>query len=406
MASFSYRAYLEDGSPEAGVIEASDRREASRKLAQSKKRPFALNEVNSKAIGSAAAASRPWWTFGRKTDLTKILAELSVLLDAGFNVAAALRIVASAEASLHDRDRLLAISDQIANGKSFSEAFASLPELPAEMSAMIASGESTGKIAQVIARMSEGYRYRAERRSAIIEALVYPSFLVMMVIGAFLFLSLFLMPAIEPVFESGTVEKPLVVKLLAGFGRLLTENGPMVLASLITVIGGMFLLLRRPVGRLLMSRTGLALPVIGRLRRESAVVRYLDTLSLLTENGVPMIESLRLSALTCTVPDMRQRLETVRDNVANGERLQAAFARTSIFDGPTLTLVGIGEESNSLPLLLKRSSMLTETRLKRSIDPNDTVLTPANTNGLGRMIGGRVVSVMTALLSINEIAVQ
>lgn len=406
MASFAYRAYLENGSAETGVIEAADRRDASRKLTRSNKRPFALHEVNARTAGADAMAAPPWWTFRRKTDLTKLLGELSVLLDAGFNVAAALRIVASAEASPHDRTRLLAVSDQIANGKSFSEAFASLPELPAEMSAMIASGESSGKIAQVIARMAEGYRYRAERRSAIIEALVYPAFLVVMVIGAFLFLSLFLMPAIEPVFESGTVEKPLVVKLLAGFGRLLTENGSALLASLVAVVGVVFLLLRRPAGRLLMSKAGLALPVVGRVRRESAVVRYLDTLSLLTENGVAMIESLRLSALTCTVPDMRQRLESVRDDVANGERLQAAFNKTGIFDGPTLTLVGIGEESNSLPLLLKRASMLVETRLKRSIDRMVTFLTPAITIGLGLMIGGLVVSVMTALLSINEIAVQ
>jgi general secretion pathway protein F len=405
MPSFAYRAYLQDGSPEAGVIEAADQREASRKLAQANRRPFSLHELTTGRRAPAAARNR-WWEFRRPTDLTKLLSELAVLLDAGFNVAAALRIVASAERSAEGRVRLLAISDQIASGRSLSQAFATLPELPSEMSAMIASGESSGRIAQVIARMSEGYRYRAERRAAVIEALVYPAFLIVMVIAAFLFLSLFLMPAIEPVFDTGTVEKPLVVKLLSGVGRLLSEDGPVVLSSIATIIAFAFLALRRPAGRLLVSKATLGLPFIGRLFRDTAIVRYLDTLSLLTENGVAMIESLRLAALTCSVPDLRRNLEMAGDEVANGERLQAAFAKAKIFDGPTLTLIGIGEESNSLPLLLKRSSVLVETRLRRSIDRTVTFLTPAITIALGLMIGGLVVSVMTALLSINEIAVQ
>jgi general secretion pathway protein F len=142
------------------------------------------------------------------------------------------------------------------------------------------------------------------------------------------------------------------------------------------------------------------------MRRESAIVRYLDALSLLTENGVAMIESLRLAALTCSGPEIGERIQTVGSFVANGERLKTAFEKTSIFDGPTLTLVGIGEESNSLPLLLKRASVLVETRLKKSIDRMVTFLTPAITIALGLLIGGLVVSVMTALLSINDIAVQ
>lgn len=405
MASFSYRAYRDDGSPELGVIEATDLREASRKLVQANKRPFALQELDGGRRLPAERAGR-WWVFRRPTDLTKLLSEIAVLLDAGFNVAAALRIVASAEGSAQERARLLAISDQIASGRSFSEALATLPELPSEMSAMIASGESSGRIAQVIARMSEGYRYRAERRAAIVEALVYPAFLVVMVIGAFLFLSLFLMPAIEPVFEAGTVEKPFVVAMLSGFGRLLTEHGTLLLAAVLALAAIALLALRRPSGRALVSKATLGLPFAGRLFRDAAVVRYLDTLSLLTENGVAMIEALRLAALTCSVPDMRRGLEAVRDEVANGERLQAAFTRARIFDGPTLTLIGIGEESNSLPLLLKRSSVLVETRLKRSVDRIVTFLTPAITIALGLMIGALVVSVMTALLSINEIAVQ
>lgn len=404
MTAFSYRAYLEDGSPEAGVIEAVNRRDASRKLAQAKKRPFVLVEAATNKADFAGP--KRFWEFTRQGDLTKLLSELSVLLDAGFNVAAALRVVASAESSARQRTRLLAISDQISNGKSLSEAFASLPGLPAEMSAMIASGESSGRIAEVIARMAEASQYRAERRAAITEALIYPAFLVLMVVGAFLFLSLFLMPAIEPIFDSGTIVKPTVVWLLSGFGALLAQHWPAAITLMLAAVALLLLMLRTPSFRLLISKISLGLPVIGRMRRDSAIARYLGTLSLLIGNGVSMIESLRLAALTCSGPEIGEGLETVRTSVSNGERLKSALEKTGIFDGPTLTLVGIGEESNNLPLLLKRAATLVETRLKKAIDRIVTILTPAITIALGLLIGALVVSVMTALLSINEIAVQ
>ncbi len=404
MASFTYRAYLTDGSPEAGRIDAADSHDAARKLLQAGKRPFALTELD--VAGSAQQANALWWQIRRTPDLAKLLSELSVLLEAGFNVPAALRIFATAEASGHHRTQLLTISDQIANGKSFSEAFSTLPGLPSTMGAMIASGESSGRIVEVIARMAEDHRYRAERRSAILGALAYPAFLVLMIIAAVLFLSLFLMPAIEPIFEAGTAQKPVVVALFSGLGRLLSGHAVAIVCGVLVSALGATLLWQRPAGRLAIARLLLKMPILGRLRRDNAVATYLHTLSLLMENDVAMIEALRLAALTCSIPDMKARFASVRDGVATGERLQDACKKTGMFSDATLTLVGIGEESNRLPTLLRRASALVEAKVKRRIDQLVTFLTPAITIALGLTVGGLFVSVMTALLSVNEVAVQ
>lgn len=405
MAAFAYRAYGESGA-ESGVIEAASRDEASRLLAQARKKPFALSEVDRRRPAPEAGPTFAWTPFRRPDRLDKILTELSVLLDAGFNVAAALRVIAAAQAAGVDRERLQAISEKIADGKSLSEAFASWPGLTPDVSAMIASGEQSGRIAQVVSRMAEGFRYRAERRAAIRDALVYPAFLLLMVIAAFLFLALYLMPAIEPVFDTGSMEKPVVVWMLSGVGRFLNENGGLLLGIGLAIAALVGLASRGAAARRLGSRLVLRLPVVGRLRRQAAIVKFLDALSLMSGNGVALIEALRLAAWTCSMPELRGQLDQIGPRVADGVRLQTAFKQAGVFDGPTLTLVGIGEESNNLAPLLKRASTLVETRLKTSIDRIATFLTPAITIGLGLLIGGLVVSVMTALLSINQIAIQ
>lgn len=103
---------------------------------------------------------------------------------------------------------------------------------------------------------------------------------------------------------------------------------------------------------------------------------------------------------------MRGKLDAARDDVANGEQLQTALRKSGLLDDATLTLIGMGEQANRLPQVLGRASSLVDARLKRTIDRTIAFLSPALTIGLGIMIGALVVSVMTALLSINEMAVQ
>lgn len=403
MAAFNYRAYLTDGTTESGVVDALDQRDASRKLVQANKKPFLLKPASG---GESAARGQPWWKLQRAPDLAKLLADLAVLLQAGFNAAAALRVLASAQTSAPERARLERISDEIASGRSLAQAFAALPGMTEEVSATIAAGEASSRISDVVARLAESHKERALRRAALRDALIYPGFLLLMVIAAFLFLSLFLMPAIEPIFESETVEKPLVVTVLSAFGSMVRNHGLTMAGAGLAAAALIALLLNRPSGRAALSRIILRLPVVGPLRRQAALLRFLDTLALLVGNGVTLIEALKLAADTCPFPTVQARLHAIRDHVANGERLQPAFAASNLFDAPTLTLVGIGEESNTLNPLLKRASTLIEARLKTSLDRIITFLTPAITIGLGLLIGTLVVSVMTALLSMNQAAIQ
>lgn len=398
---FSYRAYRSDGTAEAGTLEAADRNEAMRRLTQANKRPFALTEAGSRSEGSSKSAIRL-----RTADLTKLFAELAVLLDAGFNVPAALRIYATAERLPKRKALLLAISDQISSGKALADAFSQLPGATPDLVALIASGESSGKLPDVVTRIAETYRRRSERRSAILEALAYPAFLLVMVLAALLFLALFLMPAIEPIFDTGTIDKPIAVRFLAGVGRLFTEQWPMLVAAFVALFGLAFLMLQRPATRSLLTRSTFKIPGIGRFWKDGVLVSYLETLSLLAGNGVPMIDALRLAGAVCTEPSMRAKLDLARDNVANGEQLQTSLRKSGLFDDATLTLIGMGEQANRLPQVLGRASSLIDARLKRAVDRAVGFLSPALTIGLGVMIGGLVVSVMTALLSINEMAVQ
>lgn len=154
------------------------------------------------------------------------------------------------------------------------------------------------------------------------------------------------------------------------------------------------------------DKVQIRLPWIGQAIRNSAAARYLDTMGLLLANGVPAADALKLSAETCSRDALRRSLLTAREKVVGGEPIHRALSESGLFVAPVVTLLELGEASNSLPKLVARGSALLEADLKRSLDRFVVLLTPAITIGLGGLVGSLVIAVMSALLNINEIAIR
>ena len=103
---------------------------------------------------------------------------------------------------------------------------------------------------------------------------------------------------------------------------------------------------------------------------------------------------------------LEKKLLGIADDLAAGTKLPQAIEKTELFDGRTMALVAIGYEAGKLPNALKKSAELIEVANRRRIERMVSVLTPALTIFMGLVIGGLVVAVMTALLAINDLALQ
>lgn len=404
LQQYSYKAYTRDGSQETGVVEAIDLGDASRKLSRLGKTPFELqpSKGGSKATGSFSLAS----LFRNKLDLTRFFTDLSVMLGSGFNIDIALSAVANAENDKAQKAHIVAIHSRISEGKSVAEAFSSQPEIPADVVALVASGENSGQMASVFAELAKNYTQRAERRSEIIEAILYPAFLIVVLFGTLLLLSIYLVPSIEPIFENGGGEKPFIVKLLGGFGTLISEHWftGLVLLGLMCLVT--ISVLRSQAAKVALNNIFLRLPVAGTILKQTTRGRYLHSMALLLSNGVPLHDAMGLSSVGAPVEKHRLGLENAREEVTGGLQLWKALENSDVFDDSLISLVKLGEESNNLAPIMGRAAVMTDNMLQRSISRILTFLTPAITIFLGLVVGTLVISVMTTLLSINEIAIR
>jgi general secretion pathway protein F len=405
MPAFAYRAYLVDGSTETGVLDASTKQDAARKLAQQGRRSYHLAPVNGERP-QLRLPGRSALTFTRRVDLSRLFSELSVLLNAGFTVDRALNAVISGQANHQRRQQLQSVLDLTTGGRPIAEAFAGLPGITSDVAALLASGERSGKMAYICQRLADTFEATAKRRAAIVEALAYPAFLLLVMSGALVILATVLVPALEPIFEGSSAPKPFTMTMLSALGTVFKDY-PFVfpLAAVLGLLS--YLFLSRSAGaRKQFSHWLLKIPLIGALVKDAVIARYLETLALLLGNGVAMTEALGLAANVSRQSSLAASFATIEETVANGARLHGAIVKAGIFDNATMSLISLGEEANALPVVLDRAAKMLQLTLTRRIDTVLKLLTPALTISLGFLVGSLVISVMTTILSINDLALQ
>jgi len=401
MPEYYYEAYLSNGKVDSNTITASNERAAHSALSSSGKLPYVLRPLADNRFGNALGKT-PRGKPGGKIDWQRLFVDISVLLKSGFTIDQTLSAIISDTGKSNRRQHYQQILDRLKEGSSVADAF-SLSGVSKDVAALISAGENSGKLPDVFDAIAKRFEERAKRKSEITEALLYPAFLIVMMIVTVSILAFYLVPAIEPIFEAGNADKPMIIAVLSLLRNQVVDNIfwilPGCLALLVTAVlsRGFRLLLARPV---------YAFPLVGRFLIDSSIASYLRMLELLLANGITAKEAMAMASDAAQSHVAKTRLEKAGDAVVSGSSLHRAFDETQLFNEGVVTHIRLGEESNNLPAMLDRSASLIEARQKALIDRVMKFLTPAITIGLGLMIGTLVISVMSTLLSINELAIR
>ena len=407
---FTYRAYLADGSEESGTIDSPARDDAVRDLSARGRSVFQLGEKRATKRNDRSEASkspsRPRIGFSRP-DPGRLFSDLALLTQAGLTVSQALRALRASEPQEAQRNSISMIADSISAGVSVGEAFSSTAGVEADTTALLTAGAGAARLPAVFQSLADEYRQRRQRRDQLRDALTYPSFLLLVALLAVGAITFFLVPAIAPIFDNFGREPPLIVSWLSAVHGFLT--GPFAVAAAGAVAVPLLLLAwpraRQGVGRHVRGAV-LKAPVVGDMMSKQALARYLSSLSLLLGSGVGMAHALALSADCVTDKALNAPLLRVRDQVSSGRRLAEALSETNLFDARITALIAVGDEAAQLPTVAQRASSILQDEATRHLRRFAAMLTPVLTISLGLLIGSLVVSVMTALLSINEIAIQ
>lgn len=385
MPSYSYTARDSSGASSSGTLEAPSRRDALRRLQSRGLQPTKLEEAGASAkparskpkSASPAAEPSPFAASasGRAsraaiapgpTERLPFLEALADLVRGGLSAGEAVRLLSVRVQQPRLRALASALWADLSEGHTLSAAFARHPAVfDGQTVNLIAAGEATGNLRDVLERLIAHFTEQKELRSKLIAAMAYPVFVCVLAGGVILFFLFFLLPRLRGLLSSLGGELPWATKVLVNGSEFLIRYG--LIAVIVGVVGALaFWQWRRtPAGKLGSDSLALRVPLVSGYAIRATVLNFAHTLAVLLENGITTAEALRLTERTIANEALRARLREATDRVLEGESLSKALSRTGIFAPLLLDRLAVSEQTGSLAPGLRDIARTCRTDLDR-----------------------------------------
>lgn len=340
----------------------------------------------------------------RAEDVTVFTRDLALLLRAGARIDDALELLAIDSDVGGLRPTVVKVRASVLAGESLGEALARHPALfPAMYVALVRVGEASGTLDRILEALSQE-RNRAEAlRGKVAEALRYPAFVLFGAGCVLSFFLLFVLPQFASVLRDFGAKLDPIVETFLGLSDLLRAHTTAAGISLIVIIASTWYLLKRPGIRngaiSMLSR----LPLIRTIMTFHRTALFCRNLGVLLGSGVTLTAALRILVDMMGAGGTLAVWTGTADRVRHGGRLSDALAETAVLPKLAVRMIRLGEETGQLPMLAARVADFYEAKLQRSLDRVVAVIGPAAIILISVVVGGLIVSIMTALLSVSQI---
>lgn len=410
MPQYRYRAIGPDGEAATGVLEAPDRAALLDRL-----RAMGLLPVEAE---EGAAATPPWWKreirlggkagggrSGSAKGLGHAVQELAVLLDAGLPLDRSLAILAGQREHRALRPAMEAVLEQVRGGAPLAEAMRGHPAVfPAVAIALVEAGEASGALNGALARLAEMLLRAEQLREQLRSALIYPVLLLFAAGGSVLLLLTVVVPQFEAFFEGSRVPLPTATVVVLGASRLVREDGALLLLGLLGALLAFRAALARPEARRGLHAALLRAPLAGPLLARIETARFARTLGTLVEAGVPLAGALPIARRTFANLAMAEAIDAATQSLKEGEGLAGPLEATGLLPPIAVTFLRTGEETGRLGEMLTRLADALDRDIQKTTARFLALLVPVITILLGILVATVVGAILTAMLSINELA--
>jgi general secretion pathway protein F len=406
MAQFQYRAMTGSGAVVRGMLDAPSREQVVRQLRTRGLVPLHASERGEGGLFGWMAKNLRFG--GRVTlrGLAMATQELSTLLKAGLELDRALGILVGLSDIGALRVPFESVRNRVRDGMSFAEALAADPVFPKFYVSMVRAGEHGGTLDVTLQRLTDYLSRTMAIREQITSALVYPCLLLLTAGGSIIVILVFVLPEFQPLFADAGKSLPLPTRIVMGAGDAVRNYGWIFIGLIAAGVFGLRRALKNPAHRLKWDAFVLKWPVLGKLFAAIEVERLMRTFGTLLSNGVPVPTALNLSKDVLTNTVLAAAVKDAAVSLREGERLAQRLARSKVFPAVTLDLIQIGEESGKLDEMLLRQADLDELRIKHKVDRALALLVPVLTITLGAMVAGLIASMLVAIISVNDLALQ
>lgn len=397
---FSYNAIDQDGSEKKGTIDALNDDVAIRSL---QSRGLVIASIR-KVEDKGAALERSFSFFQRVSnkDLVILSRQIATLFEAQVSALRVFRLLAEESEKPAMRTALIEISNDLQAGSSIAKALEKHPKIFSSFYVnMVKAGEESGKLDQTFLYLADYLDRTYEVTSKARNALIYPSFVIMVFISVMVLMFTTVIPKLSTILMDSGQEIPAYTKAVIGISTILTDYGLFVLVLL--AFGGVWAwrYLRTPDGEMLLSRLKISIPYLGNLYRKLYLSRIADNMHTMLSSGIPMVRGLEISAEVVGNALYEETLRKAVEAVRGGSSVADSLSGSPHIPSIMTQMVRIGEETGELAAILKTLAHFYEREVKNAVDTLVDLIEPAMIVLLGLGVGVLLASVLIPIYNIS-----
>ena len=327
-------------------------------------------------------------------DLKVFSKQMCILLKSACEISKILKILIE-ESNNKLKGILKQILSDIEKGKTIKEAFENTKAFSSFYISMVATGEMSGNLDEVMDKLSIYYDKEQKLKSKIVSILIYPAILVVSMIISFTAILIFLIPNFEEIYADNTIQTPLITKILIFLSHLIRDDFILIIGIIVLIIGG-FIYFKKNSQKFneILNKLYFKTPLVKTFNQLIITNKFVKALSILISSGVQIVYSIETSAKVMDNDYIYQKICESNELIKKGNSIGSSLKKVEELPSLFLSMVVIGEESGRLDNILGTVSEYYENELDSKLERGTKYFENFLTLFIGIIVGIAVISMM------------
>jgi len=397
MPTYAWKGKSRQGAAQEGVLDA-DNKEAV--IAILRKQQVLVTAVTEK--GKEIALPK----FGRgvsQKEIAIFTRQFSVMIDAGLPLVQCLEILGSQQDNRSFQKTLFEVRQDVESGATLADALKKHPKVFTDLYCnMVAAGEAGGILDTILRRLSEYIEKAVALQASVKKASVYPIAVIGIAVGVVWVIMTWVIPVFAALFQNlgGGAALPLPTRIVISISNMML---PLSVIAVIVGFVGTYLYrqaYKTEQGRRSIDGFKLRIPVVGMLLRKIAVARFCRTLGTLISSGVPILDSLDITARTAGNQVVSDAIMATRRSIEQGKTIAEPLSQTDVFPPMVTQMIAVGEQTGALDTMLSKIADFYDQEVDNGVATLLTLLEPVLIAFLGVTIGFIVIAMYMPIFAL------
>lgn len=404
MALYAFKAINNAGETEEGVREGADEQAVVQLLQAEGYIPVLVKPATGRSFLGLSLG--PKLTRLGQKDIALFTRELATLLESGLPLDRSLSVLMELAEDKTVLNKLISrVLEKVKSGSSLADALDKQTGVFSRFYLnMVRAGEAGGSLGEVLSRLAEYLERSKELKDTVSTALIYPSILLLMSLASLFVMLTFVVPQFNEMFESAGKALPVSTQIVIALANGLQNYWWLLFLLVFGITAFMRRQLSQAQSKKRWDKRLLAFPLAGNVILNKEIANITRTLGTLLGNGVSILSSLAIARETVDNLVLVEALQDAEEQLKRGKNMSDALMEKGIFPKMAMQMIKMGEETGRLEEMLMRVAEMYDKQLKVAIQRMLALLEPVLIITLGLMIAGIIVSILLAILSVNDLA--